>query len=90
MYKKINSTPVCHSTGVSTFASRTSPSTDQSLQKSLHLSHADKIELKKISSPSENKKYATAQTNTTQTMTVKRNNDNGLQQRTDRWPTGNN
>ncbi len=49
------------STGVSTFASRTSPSTDQSLQKSFHLSHADKIELKKISSPSENKKYPTAQ-----------------------------
>ena len=52
-----------HRTGVSTFASRTSPGTDQSLQKSLHLSHADKIELKKISSPSENKKYATAQPN---------------------------
>ena len=48
-------------TGVSTFASRTSPSTDQSLQKSFHLSHPDKIELKKISSPSENKRYATAQ-----------------------------
>jgi hypothetical protein len=47
-------------TGVSTFASRTSPSTDQSLQKSFHLSHAEKIELKKISTPSENKKYATA------------------------------
>ncbi len=76
-------------TGVSTFASRTSPSTDQSLQKSFHLSHADKIELKKISSPSENKKYATAQTNTTQTMTVKLNIDNGLQGRTDRTPAGN-
>jgi hypothetical protein len=50
-------------TGVSTFASRTSPSTDQSLQKSFHLSHPDKIELKKISSPSENKKYPTAQPN---------------------------
>ena len=62
-----------HRTGVSTFASHTSPSTDQSLQKSFHLSHADKIELKKISSPSENKKYATAQTNTPQTMTVKLN-----------------
>ena len=49
--------------GVSTFASRTSPSTDQSLQKSFHLSSPDKIELKKISSPSENKKYATAQPN---------------------------
>ena len=80
---------ISHRTGVSTFASRTSPSTDQSLQKSFHLSHADKIELKKISSPSVNKKYPTAQTNTTQTMTVKRNNDNGLQQWTDRRPTGN-
>ena len=48
-------------TGASTFASRTSPSTDQSLQKSFHLSHPDKIELKKISSPSENKKYSTTQ-----------------------------
>ena len=69
-------------TGVSTFASRTSPSTDQSLQKSFHLSHADKIELKKISSPSENKKYATAQADTTKT--VKRSVDNGLQGRTTR------
>jgi hypothetical protein len=34
-----------HCTGLSTFASRTS--TDQSLQKSFHLSKADKIELKK-------------------------------------------
>ena len=76
-------------TSVSTFASRTSPSTDQSLQKSFHLSHADKIELKKISYPSENKKYATAQTNKTQTMTVKLNADNGLQRLTDRRPTGN-
>jgi hypothetical protein len=41
----------------------------------------DKIELKKISSPSENKKYATSQPDTTNTLTVKRNNDNGLQQR---------
>ena len=49
-----------HHTGVSTFASRASPSTDQSLQKSFHLSHTDKIELRKISSPSENKKYSTA------------------------------
>jgi len=70
----------CHRTGVSTFASRTSPSTDQSLQKSFHLSHLDKIELKKISSPSENKKYATAQPDTTKT--VKRSIDNGLQGRT--------
>ena len=76
-------------TGVSTFASRTSPSTDQSLQKSFHLYRPDKIELKKISSPSENKKYATAQTNTTQTMTVELNNDNGLQTRWTRTPAGN-
>jgi hypothetical protein len=67
-------------TGVSTFASRTSPSTDQSLQKSFHLSHPVKIELKKISSPSENKKYATAQPDTTKT--AKRSIDNGLQGRT--------
>ncbi|WP_439516071.1 hypothetical protein [Sediminibacterium sp.] len=73
-----------HRTGVSTFASHASPSTVQSLQKSFHLSNADKIEFKKISSPSKNKKYATAQTNTTKTMTVKRNNDNGLQGRTTR------
>jgi len=72
-----------HRTGVSTFASRTSPSTDQSLQKSFHLSHAVKIEFKKISSPSENKKYATAQPNdrqksvamqTPKPLTVKRFN----------------
>jgi hypothetical protein len=66
-----------HRTVVSTFASRTSPNTDQSLQKSFHLSHADKIELKKISFPSENKKYATTQPATTKTM--KRSIDNGLQ-----------
>jgi DNA modification methylase len=76
-------------TGVSTFASRTSPSTGQRLQKSFHLYYADKIELKKNSSPSENKKYATAQTNTTQKMTVKLNNDNGLQTRWTRTPAGN-
>ena len=68
-----------HATGVSTFASRTSPSTDQSLQKSFHLSHPDKIEFKKISSPSENKKYATSQPDTTKTM--KRSIDNFLQTR---------
>jgi len=43
-----------HHTGVSTFGSHTSPSTEQSLQKSFLLSRPDKIELKKISSPSEN------------------------------------
>ncbi len=67
------------STGVSTFASPTSPSTGQSLQKSFHLSHPDKIELKKFPCPSENKKYATAQTNTTKT--VKLNKDKGLKTR---------
>jgi hypothetical protein len=45
-------------TGVGTFASRTS--SDQSLQKSFHLSTSAKIELKKISSPFENKKHQTA------------------------------
>jgi hypothetical protein len=62
---------ISHRTGVSTFASPTSPSTGQSLQKSFHLSHADKIELKKISSPSENKKYATAQPNDRQKSVAK-------------------
>ena len=68
-------------TGVSTFASPTSPRTGQSLQKSFHLSHAEKIELKKISSPSENKKYAIARPNTTKTTTAKHNRDSGLQTR---------
>ena len=68
-------------TGVSTFASPASPSKDQSLQKSFHLSYSDKIELKKISSPFENNKYAIAQTSTTLTKTVKLNKDNGLQTR---------
>jgi hypothetical protein len=71
-----------HHTGVSTFASRTSPSTEQSVQKSFHLSRPDRIELKKISSPSENKKYPIAQPDTTKT--VKRSIDNGLQGRTTR------
>ena len=75
-------TRISQHTGVSTFASRTSPSTDQSLQKSFHLSHPDKIELKKISFPSENKKYPTAQPDTTKTE--KRSIDNGLQGRTTR------
>ncbi|AMS26853.1 hypothetical protein AEM51_07300 [Bacteroidetes bacterium UKL13-3] len=68
-------------TVVSTFASRTSPSTDQSLQKSLQLSSLDKIELKKISSPSKNKKYPT---HSRHSMTQKLNIDNGLQGRTTR------
>ena len=62
-------------TGVSTFASRTSPSTDQSLQKSFHLSHAEKIELKKISSPSENKKIPN------RTNQYDKDNDGETQQR---------
>ncbi|MBV6462034.1 MAG: hypothetical protein HJHJAOHD_02170 [Flavobacteriales bacterium] len=80
---------ISHRTGESTFASCTSSGTGQSLQKSFHLSLAAKIELKKISSPSEYKKYETAQTNTTQTMTVKLNNYNGLQTRWTRTPAGN-
>jgi len=51
--------------------------------KRAYLSHADKIELKKISSSSENKKYPTAQPNTTKT--AKRSIDNGLQ---GRWTEG--
>ena len=74
-------TRISQHTGVSTFASRTSPSTDQSLQKSFHLSHPDKIELKKISFPSENKKYTTTQPDTTQTETAILSKDKGLQTR---------
>lgn len=75
-------TTISQHTGVSTFASPTSPRTGQSLQKSFHLSNAEKIELKKISSPSENKKYANAQPITTKTITAKLNKVNGLQTRT--------
>jgi len=70
-------------TGLSTFASRTSPSTDQSLQNSFHLSNTEKIELKKISSPSENKKYSTTQPDTT--TSIERSIDNGSQAR---WKEG--
>ena len=80
---RIESESESHLTGASTFASHTSPSTDKSLQKSFHLSHSEKIELKKISSPSENKKYPTAQPDTTKTE--KRSIDNGLQ---GRWTEG--
>ena len=66
-------------TGVSTFAIHTSHRTDQKLQKSFHLCHLEKIELKKISSPSVNKKYPTAQPDTPKTE--KRSIDNGLQER---------
>jgi len=70
-------------TGVSTFASRTSSRYKPSLQKSFHLYRPDKIELKKISSPSENKKHTIAQPNgkqksvamqTAKPLTVKRFN----------------
>ena len=62
--------------------SPTSQPARQSFVKELAKPTLKKIELKNFSSPSENKKYATAQTNTTQKMTVKLNNDNGLQTRT--------
>ena len=56
--------------------------------------HADKIELKKISSPFENKKYEYAQTDTDrqkskQTMIPKLKTYNCLQERTDRTPAAN-
>jgi len=57
-------------TSVSTFASHTSPNTDQSLQKSFNLSSPDKIEFKKNSCPFENKKYATALPNESQKSVV--------------------
>jgi len=75
-------TNIIHRTGVSTFASHTSPSTDQSLQKSFHLSHPDKIELKKSSPLLNIKKYATIDRHS---MTGQINNDNGLQTR---WTKG--
>ena len=53
------------------------------------LLHPDKIELNKSPLPFESKKYATTQTNTTQTKTVKLNNDNGLHTRWTRTPAGN-
>src|SRR5690554_121204 len=78
----------------STFAKHTSLHADQSLHKSLPYTHADKIELKKISSPSENKKYAYAQTDTDrqkskQKITLKLMNNNSLKERTDRTPAAN-
>jgi len=80
--KKHTSNTNSQLTGVSTFAIRTSQRSDQKLQKNFHLSNADKIKLKKISFSSENKKYTTAQTDTTRTM--ERNIDNGLHRRTTR------
>lgn len=63
-------------TGVSTFASHTSQSTAQSLQKSFRHPRADKIELKKSSSLLKIKKYAT---HNRHSMTRQLNNGNGLQ-----------
>ena len=81
-------------TRLSTFANHTSRHAAQSLQKSLPFTHADKIELKKISSPSKNKKYAYAQPDTDrqkskQIITLKLMINNGLQGRTDRTPAAN-
>ena len=75
-----------HRTGVSTFASRTSPSTDQSLQKSFHLSTPYEIQ-NIFSCPS--KKIKSPDTQTNPTKTVKLNNDNVLQSRWTRTPAGN-
>lgn len=72
--------------GVSTFASRSSPSTDQSLQKSFHLSTLYEIQ-NIFSYPS--KKIKTPATQTNPTKTVKLNNDNGLSTRWTRTPAGN-
>lgn len=72
-----------HRTGVSTFASRTSPSTDQSLQKSFHPSTPK--EFQNIFSNA-SKKNKTPDTQADTTMTIKLNNDNGLQTRWTRTP----
>lgn len=67
-----------------TFASRTSPSTDQSLQKSV----PPQKEFQNIfSSPSKKIKTPDTQANTTKTL--KRSADNGLQGRPRRTPAGN-
>ena len=72
--------------GVSTFASRTSPSSNQSLQKSFHLSTPYEIQ-NIFSCPS--KKIKTPDTQANPTKTVKLYNDNGLQTRWTRTPAGN-
>jgi hypothetical protein len=73
-------------TGVSTFASRTSPSTGQSLQKSFHLSTPNDIQ---NIFPFPSKKIKTPDTRTNPTKTVKTSNDNVLQTRRIRTPAGN-
>lgn len=70
-------------TGVSTFASRTSPSTGQSLQKSFHLSHPNKIELKKF--PSLLKIKNTQRHEPTRQRQMKQCINNGLRTR---WTKG--
>ena len=72
--------------GVSTFASRTSPSSNQSLQKSFHLSTPNEIQ---NIFPCPSKKIKTPDTQTNPTKTVKLYNDNGLQTRWTRTPAGN-
>src|SRR5664280_1820532 len=57
-------------TDMSTFASRISPYTDQSLQKRLHLSYPGNFEFKKISFLSENEKFDNAKTATTKTVVL--------------------
>ena len=74
-------------TGVSTFASRTSPSTDQSLQKSFHLSHAGQNF--KIFSPQNEKlirptRNLTMDANSTKTM-VYRHGEQKRQHTTGVW-----
>jgi hypothetical protein len=75
-----------HRTGVSTFASRTSPITEQSLQKSFHLSTPKEFQ-NIFSNASKKNKTPDTQANTT--MKVKLNNDNGLQTLWTRTPAGN-
>ena len=68
----MNSQPNCH-----THCQAAQANAQTKAWQRVCLSHPDKIELKKSSLPSENKKYATSQTDTT----MKFNNDNGLQGR---------
>ncbi len=91
---KTHTNNISRNTRSSTFANCTSRNADQSLQKSLPFTHEDKIELKKISSPSKNKKYAYAQPETDtkkskQIIILKLKSYNGLQGRTDRTPAAN-
>ena len=69
-----------------TFASSKSQHTDQSLQKSMSAPAQEKIQ-NIVSHPS--KKIETPDTQTNPTLTVKINNDNGLQTRWTRTPAGN-